>query len=1602
MHRADPHSVQEDHPGLYHPSQEHDACGVGFVAHIKGVKSHSMVTQALKILENLDHRGAVGADKLMGDGAGILIQLPDALYREEMALQGVTLPPVGEYGVGMIFLPKEQASKEACEQEMERAILDAGQVVLGWRDVPINKDMPMSPTVRAKEPLIRQVFIGRGNVVIVQDALVRKLYLIRKTASAAIQNLKLKHSKEYYVPSMSSRTVIYKGLLLADQVGTYFNDLTDPRCVSALGLVHQRFSTNTFPEWPLAHPYRYVAHNGEINTVKGNYNWMKAREGVMSSPVLGEDLQKLYPISFAGQSDTATFDNCLELLTMAGYPISQAVMMMIPEPWEQHATMDERRRAFYEYHAAMLEPWDGPASIVFTDGRQIGATLDRNGLRPSRYCITDEDVVIMGSESGVLPVAESKIVRKWRLQPGKMFLIDLEQGRMIDDEELKAGLANAKPYKQWIENLRIRLDDVQAAPTHSSSAEEPQSHPTKESLLDLQQAFGYSQEDLKFLMAPMATNAEEATGSMGNDSPLAVLSGKNKTLYSYFKQLFAQVTNPPIDPIREAIVMSLVSFIGPKPNLLDINQVNPPMRLEVSQPILNVQDMQKLRHIEDYTHGKFKSQTLDITYPLSWGQEGVEAKLASLCAASVDAIKSGRNILIISDARVSATQVAIPALLALSAIHQHLVKEGLRTSAGLVVETGSAREVHHFAVLAGYGAEAVHPYLAMQTLQAIHQDLPGDLSAEKAIYNYVKAIGKGLSKIMSKMGVSTYMSYCGAQLFEAIGIDTETVEKYFTGTATRVEGIGVFAIAEEAIRTHRLAYSKDPVLTNMLDAGGEYAWRSRGEEHMWTPDVIAKLQHSTRNSNFNTYKEYAQLVNDQSRRHMTLRGLFEFKIDPARAIPLESVESVSEIVKRFATGAMSLGSISTEAHATLAVAMNRIGGKSNTGEGGEDPARYRQELKGIPIKLGESLKSVIGEDQVEVDMPLQAGDSLRSRIKQVASGRFGVTAEYLNSADQIQIKMAQGAKPGEGGQLPGGKVSQYIGKLRYSVPGVGLISPPPHHDIYSIEDLAQLIHDLKNVAPHASISVKLVSEVGVGTVAAGVAKCKSDHVVIAGHDGGTGASPWSSIKHAGSPWEIGLAETQQTLVMNGLRQRIRVQADGQMKTGRDVAIAALLGADEFGFATAPLVVEGCIMMRKCHLNTCPVGVATQDPVLRQKFSGKPEHVINYFFFVAEEMRQIMAQLGFKTVQEMVGQSHFLDMKKGIEHWKASGLDFTRLLYTPPPYPGDTLYHSKSQDHGLEKALDHVLIAKSRAAIDHGERVQFMEVTRNVNRSVGAMLSGALTKVHPEGLPDDTLRIQLEGTGGQSFGAFLASGITLYLIGDANDYTGKGLSGGRVVVRPSLDFRGNSSENIIVGNTVMYGATSGEAYFSGVAGERFAVRLSGATAVVEGTGDHGCEYMTGGTVAVLGKTGRNFAAGMSGGLAYVYDEDGEFATRANTAMVSLEPVLTSAEQTAKVGSGALHRGMSDEELLKKLLEDHHRWTGSKRARELLDTWAQSRLKFVKVFPLEYQRALKEMVASGESAPAVGSSNTPKASTKVTKETKEASTNNKPSKANKAST
>ncbi|MED5598748.1 glutamate synthase-related protein [Janthinobacterium sp. P210006] len=1551
--------------GLYDPANEHDACGVGFVAHIKGNKTHSIVEQGLLILKNLDHRGAVGADALMGDGAGILIQIPDQYYREEMAKQGVELPPPGEYGVGMVFLPKEHASRIACEQEIERAVRIEGQVVLGWRNVPIHTDMPMSPTVRAKEPVIRQIFIGRGPDIMVTDALERKLYVIRKSSGHAIQALKLLHGKEFFVPSMSARTIVYKGLLLADQVGVYYKDLQDARCISALALVHQRFSTNTFPEWPLAHPYRLIAHNGEINTVKGNFNWMRAREGVMKSAVLGDDLQKLFPLIYEGQSDTACFDNALELLLMAGYPIAQAMMMMIPEAWENHTTMDDNRRAFYEYHAAMMEPWDGPAAMAFTDGRHIGGTLDRNGLRPARYIVTDDDLVVMASESGVLPIPESKIIQKWRLQPGKMFLIDLEAGRIIDDQELKNTYANAKPYKAWINSVRIKLDEIKLAEGQAKQ-DRAQGEKVQPSLLDRQQAFGYTQEDLKFLMAPMALAGEEATGSMGNDSPLAVMSNKLKPLYNYFKQLFAQVTNPPIDPIREAMVMSLVSFIGPKPNLLDTNNVNPPMRLEVAQPVLGFDDMARLRNISAHTGGKFKSYELDICYPLAWGKEGVEACLASLCAEAVDAVKSGHNILIVSDRAICADQVAIPALLATSTVHQHLVSKGLRASTGLVVETGSARETHHFALLAGYGAEAVHPYLAMETLAEMAHGLPGDLSADKAIYNYTKAVGKGLMKVMSKMGISTYMSYCGAQIFEAIGLNKSLVDKYFKGTASNVEGIGVFEVAEEALRLHALAFGSDPVLADKLDAGGEYAFRVRGEDHMWTPDAIAKLQHSTRSNNFSSYKEYAQIINDQSRRHLTLRGLFEFKLDPTKAIPLDEVEPAKEIVKRFATGAMSLGSISTEAHATLAVAMNRIGGKSNTGEGGEDPNRYTQELKGIPIRQGDTMASVVGAEQIVVDIPLQEGDSMRSRIKQVASGRFGVTAAYLNSADQIQIKMAQGAKPGEGGQLPGHKVSEYIASLRFSVPGVGLISPPPHHDIYSIEDLAQLIHDLKNANPRASISVKLVSEVGIGTVAAGVTKAKADHVVVAGHDGGTGASPLSSVKHAGTPWELGLAETQQTLVLNGLRSRIRVQADGQMKTGRDVVIAALLGADEIGFATAPLVVEGCIMMRKCHLNTCPVGVATQDPVLRAKFSGKPEYVVNYFFFVAEEARQLMAQLGIRTYDELIGRVDLLDKSKAISHWKAQGLDFSAIFHKPETPDGQACRHVEFQDHALEKALDHKLIAQARAALEKGERVSFISPVRNLNRTVGTMLSGEVAKKYGHaGLPDDTIHIQLQGTAGQSACAFLAHGITIDLVGEGNDYVGKGLSGGRIIVRPNTEFRGWAVDNIIIGNTVLYGAIAGEAFFNGVAGERFAVRNSGATTVVEGLGDHGCEYMTGGTVVVLGNTGRNFAAGMSGGIAYVYDPAGDFASKCNTAMVSLDKVVSAAEQ--HVDRDAWHTqhrdGVpeADEVILKRLIERHFKHTGSTRARVLLDDWAAARGKFVKVFPNEYKRALIEMAA-----------------------------------------
>jgi glutamate synthase (NADPH/NADH) large chain len=1533
--------------GLYDPANEHDACGVGFIANIKGARSHAIIEQGLLILKNLTHRGAVGADPLAGDGAGILIQIPDQFFREEMAERGVKLPPLGEYGVGMVFLPQEPASRLACEYEIERAIKDEGQVLLGWRDVP-RDNAGLGESVKKIEPVIRQVFIGRGAGVTVTDALERKLYIIRKVSGHAIQALKLAHSKEFYVPSMSARTLVYKGMLLAGQVGSYYKDLSDPRVTSALALVHQRFSTNTFPTWDLAHPFRMIAHNGEINTLRGNVNWIRARQGAIFSPILGKDLDKVWPLIYDGQSDSASFDNALELLTMSGYSLAHAMMMLIPEAWEKHTFMDPHRRAFYEYHAAMMEPWDGPAAVAFSDGRQIGATLDRNGLRPARYLVTSDDMVVMASETGVLPIPEEKIVKKWRLQPGKMFLIDLEAGRIIDDKELKDTLSNSKPYRAWIERIRIKLDDL---PVPTKIAEQ-----SKVPLLDRQQAFGYTQEDLKFILSPMAQQGEEAIGSMGNDSPLAVLSNKDKPLYNYFKQLFAQVTNPPIDPIREDLVMSLVSFIGPKPNLLGIDETNPPMRLEVGQPVLDFNQMDTIRHIDYYTGGKFKSFEIDITYPVAWGKQAIEARLASLCAQAEDAVRSGYNILIVSDRKVDSDHVAIPALLALSGIHQHLVGKGLRTSAGLVVETGSAREVHHFALLAGYGAEAIHPCVAMETIFHADASIPEEYRGEQGVKNYVKAIGKGLMKVMSKMGISTYMSYTGAQIFEAVGLARGMVDKYFTGTTSNVEGIGVFEVAEEAIRLHLAAFGDDPVLTKALDAGGEYAFRVRGEEHMWTPDAIAKLQHSTRTNSFQTFKDYARIINDQSKRHMTLRGLFEFRIDPAKSIPIEEVEPAKEIVKRFATGAMSLGSISTEAHTTLAIAMNRIGGKSNTGEGGEDPRRY------APVKAGETLASRLGRDRIQRDIALREGDSLRSKIKQVASGRFGVTAEYLNSADQIQIKMAQGAKPGEGGQLPGHKVSEYIAELRFSVPGVGLISPPPHHDIYSIEDLAQLIHDLKNGNPRASISVKLVSEDGVGTVAAGVSKAKADHVTIAGHDGGTGASPWSSIKHAGTPWELGLAETQQTLVLNKLRGRIAVQVDGQMKTGRDVAIGAILGADEFGFATAPLVVTGCIMMRKCHLNTCPVGVATQDPELRKKFKGQPEHVVNFFFFIAEEVREIMASLGVRKLGELIGRTDLLDMKKGIEHWKARGLDFSRIFQMPHMPPEVAIYNSEKQDHGLEKALDHRLIELAQPAIQRAEKVTIEMPIRNVNRTVGTMLSSEVAKKYGNsGLADDTIHVRFAGSAGQSFGAFLARGITLELIGEANDYVGKGLSGGRISIQPSPKFRGSPTDNIIIGNTVMYGAIAGEAYFRGVAGERFCVRNSGAQAVVEGVGDHGCEYMTGGAVVVLGTTGRNFAAGMSGGIAYVFDEDGSFNSRCNPSMVQMEPVLSEAEQEAKVSRDIWHMGQADETLLKGFIERHARYSNSARAREILDNWTAYRARFVKVFPTEYRRALGEMAA-----------------------------------------
>ncbi len=1534
-----------EHPsrqGLYDPANEHDACGVGFVAHIKNQKSHAIVAQGLQILKNLEHRGATGYDPLLGDGAGILIQIPDAFLREEMARQGVTLPPTDEYGVGMIFLPRNIESRRACEAAIERTVRYEGQVLLGWRDVPVDNS-GLAQAAKDIEPVIRQVFIGRGEGVVDADALERKLFVIRKEAGHRVQALKLPDVKMFYVPSLSTRTLVYKGMLLADQVGEYFRDLSDERLVSALALVHQRFSTNTFPTWDLAHPFRMIAHNGEINTLRGNVNWIRAREHGISSPLFGEDLQKIWPLIYDGQSDSASFDNALELLVMGGYSLAHAMMMLIPEAWAGNPLMDEERRAFYEYHMALMEPWDGPAAVAFTDGRQIGATLDRNGLRPARYLVTDDNLVVMSSEIGVLPIPQERIIKKWRLQPGKMLLIDLEQGRIIGDDEVKHTLATAKPYRQWIEKSRYYVDEMPEV-----KGREKLSVP----LLDLQQAFGYTQEDFKFIINPMVLNGEEATGSMGNDSPLPVLSSKNKPLFSYFKQLFAQVTNPPIDPIREEIVMSLISLVSPNPNLLGVHETIPTPRLEVHQPILTPADMAKLKQIDKLTQGAFCSHVIDITTPAADGPAGMSDALYQVCVRAERAVGEGCTVIILSDRAVDAVRAPIPALLACSAVHQYLVKAGKRTSCGLVVETGDARETHHFALLAGYGAEAIHPWLAFESIAANAPSLPGNPAAADCQKHFIKAIGKGLMKVMSKMGISTYQSYCGAQIFEAVGLSSEFISRYFAGTPTRIEGIGLKEVALETLNTHAAAFGNDPVLADALDCGGEYAFRVRGEEHMWTPDAIAKLQHATRSGKFDTYQEYAAIINDQGKRHMTLRGLFEL-LPVGAPVPLDEVEPATEIVKRFATGAISLGAISTESHTTLAIAMNRIGGKSNTGEGGEDPSRFQK------VGAGATVASVVGASRIERDIPLREGDSLRSAIKQVASGRFGVTTEYLANADQIQIKMAQGAKPGEGGQLPGHKVSEYIGFLRHSVPGVGLISPPPHHDIYSIEDLAQLIHDLKNANPSAAISVKLVSEIGVGTVAAGVSKAKADHLVISGFDGGTGASPLSSIKHAGSPWELGLAETQQTLVLNRLRGRIRVQVDGQMKTGRDVIVGALLGADEFGFATAPLVVEGCLMMRKCHLNTCPVGVATQDPVLRKRFTGQPEHVVNYFFFVAEEARQLMATMGIRRFDDLIGRSDLLDMKKGVAHWKARGLDFSRIFYMPTVPAEVARHHCETQDHGIAKALDRQLIDKARPALECGEKVSIDVTVKNLNRTVGTMLSHEIARRYGHaGLPDETIHVRLNGTAGQSFGAFLAHGITLKLTGEANDYVGKGLCGGKIVVKPPQAFRGIPCENIIVGNTVLYGAIAGEVFFRGVAGERFCVRNSGATAVVEGTGDHCCEYMTGGTVVVLGQTGRNFAAGMSGGIAYVLDADGSFEKRCNLSMVTLENVLPAAKQP---NDGTRHKDQADEDLLMGLIQKHLDETGSEVAVRVLADWAKYRTKFVKIFPNEYRRALKEMAA-----------------------------------------
>ena len=1504
--------------GLYDPKNEHDACGVGFVAHIKGEKSHDIVQQGLTILKRVTHRGAVGADPKAGDGAGLLMQIPDAFFQSDAV--DFDLPIAGEYGVGMVFLPKDGRIRAELQDIINSVIEEIGQKVIGWRKVPVDAS-GLGESVKPTEPAIYQVFIARGDNAPDQVTFERKLFVIHKALTVRVCAEEMDGSGDFYVCSMSSRTIVYKGMLLAEQVGEYYLDLMDEKVVSALALVHQRFSTNTFPTWGLAHPFRMIAHNGEINTNRGNQNWMAARHSTMQSELFGDDMAKIWPVIPEGQSDTGALDNALELMVAGGYSLTEAMTMLIPEAWHGNDHMDEGRTAYYQYNAALMEPWDGPAAVAFTDGRQIGAMLDRNGLRPARYLITDDDLVVMASEMGVLDIPQEKIVKKWRLQPGKMFLIDMEQGRIVSDEELKADLANAHPYKEWLDETQYKLGHVKSGEATPESL-------SKDELLKQQQAFGYTQEYIKFLLEPMVRTGMEATGSMGVDSPVAVLSHRARHISNYFKQNFAQVTNPPIDPIREEIVMSLLTLIGPRPNLLGHENKGSSMRLEIEQPILTNEQLSEIRHIDEEKGDAFKTKTLDITYDVALRGGAMTNAIRLLCEAAQEAVEGKYNILILSDRAVSPDRLAIPSLLATSAVHHHLIKTGLRTETGLVVETGAALEVHHFATLAGYGAEAINPWLALETVDDNLVSFDPNMDVETAHKNYIKSVGKGLKKVMSKMGICTYQSYCGAQIFDAVGLSSEFVEKYFTGTSTTIEGVALREVSREARRCHQRGYGNKKLYEKHLDVGGDYAYRVRGEKHVWTPSTISKLQHAVRGNDAKSFTEFSSIINEQSEGLLTLRGLMDFDFS-GKPVSLEEVEPAKEIVKRFATGAMSFGSISHEAHSTLAIAMNEIGAKSNTGEGGEEVVRFK------PLKDGSM-------------------NPMRSAIKQVASGRFGVTAEYLVNADDIQIKMAQGAKPGEGGQLPGHKVDERIGAVRHSTPGVGLISPPPHHDIYSIEDLAQLIHDLKNVNPKARISVKLVSEVGVGTVAAGVSKAHADHLTISGYDGGTGASPLTSLRHAGSPWEIGLAETHQTLVMNKLRNRICVQADGGLRTGRDVVIAALLGADEFGFATAPLIAEGCIMMRKCHLNTCPVGVATQDPELRKKFTGKPEHVVNYFFFVAEEMRQLMAKLGFKTVAEMVGQSNKIHMKEAINHWKAKGLDYSKLLTKPNAASHNDIHHTMGQDHGIEEALDNKLIELAQPALENAEKVDINIDIFNHNRTFGTMLSGRVAENYGHaGLPDDTININASGTAGQSLGAWLAKGVTLRLSGEGNDYVGKGLSGGKIIIHPSESCKIEKAEdNIIVGNTVLYGAISGEAYFNGVGGERFSVRNSGATAVVEGVGDHGCEYMTGGIVVCLGETGRNFAAGMSGGIAYVLDEEGKFTSRCNTEMVELEKITP---DTANVDVSNLLG--SDETRLKQIIEDHFEYTGSERAKMLLDNWDQSLAKFIKVMPVDYRKALE---------------------------------------------